>query len=75
MISVFQNFKVLITFQLKLMLWILNPNLKIKMFIMDVTIKLFVLSLEEGATIWFRNLNDNNIKNWDDFSNTFIEYK
>ena len=57
------------------MLWILNPNLKIKMFIMDVTIKLFVLSLEEGATIWFRNLNDNNIKNWDDFSNTFIEYK
>jgi hypothetical protein len=39
----------------------------------DVVMELFVLSLEEDARVWLRNLNDASIKTWDAFKALFLE--
>jgi hypothetical protein len=38
----------------------------------DVVMKLFTLSLEEDARMWFRNLDDSSIKTWDAFRDAFM---
>jgi hypothetical protein len=40
---------------------------------MDVVMKLFILSLEEDARIWIKNLGDASIKTWDAFKKLFLE--
>jgi hypothetical protein len=38
-----------------------------------IVMKLFALSLEEDAKVWFRGLTDNNIRSWQDFHDIFMK--
>jgi len=39
----------------------------------DVVMNPLVLSLEEDARIWFINIDDNSIQNWENFREAFLE--